>query len=365
MDLFVEGREGRSLRVRVGSLRFTARLQGDVRPGAWYRAVVTRSGSATVFKTVERAPSPVDVSTLARSHGLNSVEGEAVLEGFIRTGLPLASDRLQLAMRRLRSAERLSVSERARLAAILEDKGLLDSDVLWERAVEAAGGEMRRDDTGRREGDRDGGERTGPHDDDSEGSGDEREDEGDASQDPRDEPQGREAPAGDRGGGLVRAAPALAEGLRRIFTTESPLRHALQLINHRRGRGDQWVVVPLRFHGTDEFRASLRIRGGLEQRAGAPEQVTFREAILDVHDGDERWTFSLTNGEGRMTVTVLEVPEAVVAGDDVPSDLFLPLEEALDEHGIAFHHRLMSKDSNDGFSSQDVPAIIRSVDSRA
>jgi hypothetical protein len=322
------------------------------------------------------------VSALARSHGLNSVEGEAVLAGFIRTGLPLAPDRLQLAMRRLRSAERLTVAERARLAAILEDKGLLDSDVLWERAVEAAGGEMRRDDPGSRGGDRDEGERFQSHDDDPEGSGDEREDQGDEAQDRRDEVQdardagqdrsGQESggeegrdPGSDRGEGLARAVPSLAEGLRRMLTTESPLWNALQLINHRRGRGDQWVVVPLRFRGADDFRASLRIRGGLDQRADTPDQVTFREAILDVHDGDERWTFSLTNVDDRMAVTVLEVPEAVIAGDDVPAELFQPLEAALGEHGVAFHHRLMSKDSNDGFSSQDVPAIIRSVDSRA
>lgn len=348
--LVVEGRRGDALSVRIGTRVVRARVQGDVRPGGAYRAEVVSTGRTLVLRTLERPTEPLDAAALARAHSLPAgTDSEAVVRAFVRSGLPLQAERLALALRRIRSSQRLSVAERARLAAVLEDKGLLDAQEAWDRAVVGAGG----------------------------GSADEKRDGArgdDAPSGGRDDQQGRDTPAeqaDDPSDGSSDAADLVigVDDLREAFRAGGEADDVLQLVNHRRGREDAWILVPIEFRGDVDLHASVRLRLRHPSAVNAPgEPPRFLEAVLDVRSEGRRWTFAIRPSGDSLRVNALASPEVAAdspsggTGGGPPWD---ELAERLRQIGIDFDHTLMSKDSNDGFSTEESVAIIQSIDSRA
>lgn len=345
MRLAVEGRRGDALFVRIGTRLLQARVQGDVRPGGVYRAEVLSTGRTLVLRTLERPAERLDLPALVRAHSLPpGADSEAVVRAFIRSGLPLQAERLALALRRVRSSQRLSVAERARLAAVLEDKGLLDAQEAWSRAIVGSGGGMAdeerggpgRHDTpgGKRDGD--GGEQDG----------------GDAAAGESDEAS---APEEQVGSGEVREA----------FRAGSEAGDVLQLVNHRSGRDGAWILVPIEFSGDVDLSASVRMRLRHPSAAHASgEQPRFLEAVLDVRSEGRRWTFAIHPAGESLRVNLLAAPENASGGSDGEPP-WNELSDRLQRIGIDFDTALMSKDSNDGFSTEESPDIIQSIDSRA
>lgn len=329
LRLFVESRQGETAVVRVGTHRLTARFQGDARAGHWYRVQVVRNTPTTVLRVLHNTAQ--DISSLVRSYAPPGDNVDAVVRAFIRSSLALHGERLQLALRRVNSSDRLSVPERARLAAVLEGKGLLDSETVWERAIQTLSGSA--------------GEGRGGHGERGRGGREE-------GRDPADSSESQETDDD--------TTPVLPESIRRAFTSEREATDALQLVNHTRDKGDQWIVVPLEFEGADDFSAAIKMR--LPGSTTSP--ASFREAVLDVRDGERRWTFALLPTETAVRVVALEAPGTGDPGDD-SGRLFASLRSRLEAIGIDFDHRPMSKDSNDGFSSEDGPTIMQGVDQEA
>lgn len=357
--LVVEGRRGDALLVRIGSRLFSARVQGDVRPGGSYRAEVVGTGRTLVLRTLGRPAERFDVGALVRAHSLPpGTDSEAVVRAFVRSGLPLQAERLALALRRVRSTERLSVAERARLAAVLEDKGLLDVREAWDRAIVGAGGGSPEDG---------GHERGGDGRDERPRSGERHEDRGEGETDPGGEGGGEREIDGDPGDAPDPAVSA--EDVRDAFRTADEPDDMLQLVNHRAGREDAWVLVPIEFGGDVDLSASVRMRlrhpSGEGSAAGRPR---FLEAVLDVRSCGRRWTFAIHPSGDSLRVNVLGGPEGggeATRGDRGEAVRWSELAERLARIGIDFDHSPMSKDSNDGFSTEDSAAIIQSIDSRA
>ncbi len=357
--LVVEGRRGDALLVRIGTRVLTARVQGDVRPGGVYRAEVVSTGRTLVLRTLERPAGPaerLDAGALARSHGLPSGhDSEAVIRAFVRSGLPLQAERLSLALRRVRSSPRLTVAERARLAAVLEDKGLLDANAAWDRAVVGAGGGSSDDG---RDGADERGRGAGEHNDPDRRGSDDRHD-SDASDPAQDAPD--DSPQ----------QPAIAAAeVETAFRAGPEADDLLQLVNHRAGRDDTWVLVPIEFGSGVDLSASVRMRLRHPSGGGAASgaQPRFLEAVLDVRSAGGRWTFAIHPAGGSLRVNALATPGAseLDASDrTVDAPPWSELAERLGRLGIDFDHSLMSKDSNDGFSTEESAAIIQSIDSRA
>ena len=310
LHVYVEGRTGDLYTIRVGSHLLKAGFPTSVRPGTWYFAEVIRTGANTLFRTLEHPPTAVDWAALARLHGLPG-DAEPVLRAFVRTGLPLLSERLALAWLRVRSAFRLSVPERARLAAVLEDKRLLDSPTVWERALAAASGDA------------------GHHD---------RRD------------------SGDRPG-----KQTLAEEIPNAFEGREDADDPLQLVNHIAGRDEHWIVVPLAFEGAPEFSATVKMRFPRNAGAGSTPGG-FIDAVLDIRNAEQRWTFGLVPMGDELRVVMLALPadtervSADLAGD------FGPLQERLRMLGADLSVLPMPASTNDGFSLDDAADIMRAVD---
>ncbi|MFW5776757.1 MAG: hypothetical protein ACOCZB_05665 [Spirochaetota bacterium] len=359
--LLVEGRRGDALLVRIGTRVLTARVQGDVRPGGVYRAEVVSTGRTLVLRTLERPAERLDAGALARSHGLPSgPESEAVIRSFVRSGLPLQAERLALALRRVRSSPRLTVAERARLAAVLEDKGLLDANAAWDRAVVGAGGGSSHDERG---GTDERGRDAGEHNEPDRRGSDDRHD-SDSSD-----------PAPDAPGNSPQEPAIGAADVEAAFRAGPEADDLLQLVNHRAGRDDTWVMVPLEFGPGVDLSASVRMRlrhptgaaatggSGATGAAASGAQPYFLEAVLDVRSAGGRWTFAIHPTGGSLRVNVLAEPTAPDGTYDAPP--WSELARRLARLGIDFDHGLMSKDSNDGFSTEESAAIIESIDSRA
>ncbi len=252
-------------------------------------------------------------------HGLPEGDAEAVVRAFVRSGLPLQSERLALAWLRVRSATRLSIPERARMAAILEDKGLLDSSALWQRAMAALSG--------------DGGSRDRRKRDDR--------------------PPERH----------------LSDEIRKAFEGRDEADDPLQIVNHSAGRDDHWVVVPLELDGTPGFSAVVKMRfprhpigGGV---GGGAVCGTFTDALLDIRDGQRRWTFGLVPSGEELRVVLLGVPSQTAGATEELDAVLAPLRDRLSALGASFSVRLVSQEANDGFSFADAPDIMRAVDSSA
>ncbi len=328
LSLYVERRVGQDLLVRIGSHLIRARLNGDVQPGNWYRATVSRPGPTVVLRTGDN-PVPLNPAALARSHGLP--EGaEPVIRAFVRSGLPLQSERLALAWRRVRSSSHLTTTERSRIAAVLEDKGLLDSPTAFDRAIDAAGGGHEQRHSHRRSG----------------------RDDGTTESD--DEPSDPEE------------AVPLAESLRLAVERGNEKSDLLQLINHQAGRQENWIIVPLEFANAPQLSASLKIRMPLPAQDAPNASRTLTEAIVDVRHDDRRWTFGIRptgDPEGSMRITLLAAPAEVGGDEDHLHAVLSPLRNRLEALKMLFYLRPMSKDSNDGFSHDERESILRHVDS--
>ncbi len=334
ISLYVERRVGQVLVIRVGSQLIRARLNGDVHPGNWYRATVVRPGPTLILRTTDSHPVPLDSAALARSHGLPA-GAEAVIRAFVRSGLPLHGERLALAWRRVRTSSHLTTAERARIAAVLEEKGLLDSPPAFDRAIEAAGGAHEER------------QRHRPSDRNVSAQESERE--------PAETAE------------TVEDAP-LADSVRLAFEHANENTDLLQLINHRAGREANWIIVPLEFADEPHFSASVKLRMPLATRDLPNTDRGFVEAILDIRDEDRRWTFGIRPVEaagGSIRVTLLAAPSQVGGNEDELRALFSPLRERLKALETLFDLRPMSKDSNDGFSHDEGESIIRRVESSA
>ena len=314
LHVYVEGRSGGFYTLRVGSHLLKAGFQTDLRPGTWYYAEVVRSGSTTLFRTLEQRPATMDWAALARMHSLPQGDAESVVRAFVQSGLPLQSERLALAWLRVRSTTRLSLPERARLAAVLEDKGLLDAPTLWERAVAAASGDA------------------GNHD--------------------------------RRDGGSRPRERRLAEEIPKAFEGREEADDPLQLVNHAAGRGEHWIVVPLEFEGASDFSATVKMRFPRHTEGGGASG-SFIDAVLDIRDAERRWTFGLIPLGDELRVVVLAFPEDTARAKTELARVLAPLQDRLRALGADFSVRLVPSEANDGFSLDDAPDIMRAVDGSA
>ena len=125
------------------------------------------------------------------------------------------------------------------------------------------------------------------------------------------------------------------------------------------------MIVPLRFEGVEGFSASLKIRLPGERETNESVSGRFREAVIDVRCGDERWTFGVLPAGSSVRVVALASPDQADGAGNRDDFAWSALRERLSKLGIDFASLIMSKDSNDGFSTADEPGILRSVDSRA
>lgn len=306
--------------LRAGNSTVRATTLYPLRQGEWYVVRPEMSRGRVSLRVEGQVARDLVASEIIRHVGLpeSDLAGNLV-RAFVRAGLPLEAGRLQRVYRQLTGSGRDKTGdtrEIARLAALAERKGLGAVEGLLEAVLGAQG---RPEDFSRR--DRGGG-------------------------------KGRDSEPARRGADGVRAAFALGE------KAETPL----QLFNHMTGEGDHWIIVPISLAG-GEVRASLRIRVPRSYALGSdPAAPAYREAVVVAENAGRRWVFGLQpSSEGTKVILLSEegAPwDAAAVGID-------ELAERLKRAGANFHHAVISKDSNDGFSSADAPAIMASVDSNA
>ena len=282
------------------------------------------------------ASTPGPTPDLTGRHGLPpGPEASLVVRAFIRSSLPLDPAVLGRALERVRSgrAGRLDPAARARLAAVLEEKGLLASDEAWDALVDALGG--------------DGGEEDAERDDEPSSrrrsTPDPLEGDAEAGLSPTPGPADSLPPTID-------AAEAFARVVRDALAgSETP--NILQLVNELGGSDGRWVVVPIRFAGDSAFRGSMR----LWLPAGAVTPGSLRFGVVDLTADGQRWTFGLIPEAGGFGVVALEWPE------DSTTD-FASLADRLDERDIGFRVAPLPRGANDGFSTVADPGILPAVD---
>ncbi len=251
--------------------------------------------------------------------------------------MPVGEADLTRAMRRVAAESRLGLTERARLAALLVDKGLIDGDAVWDAAVDALSGRGSRDEGAA--GDEHGRHRSGGRDR-SDGS-----DDGSTQFD--------------------LDARALAQSIREFVETPDQAGHPIHLFNHIAGR-DHWIVVPIAITESPadaaaathaRLRGSLRIRMTETHRSTTARSFGFEEAVIVLDCDDRRWSIGLYRDRDALSATLLDAPlDDAQLGD---------LAERLARCGVRFRGRPAKNERPDGFSTRPGPSIIRRVDDLA
>ena len=302
---------GRIARILLESgIRLTATLSEAVTTGRTYvgRAVTTSSlriASPSSEAAVTRPSVPVEL-------GLpDSAASRAVIRAFVASGLPLFAHTLQRALRRVETdSSRLSLSERARLAALLEDRGLTDEQS-WATMSSLLG-----DDSG--------GER---------------------------EPQNRDE---DRKKDSRQLEHALTRSIR--FTRSGD--HPLQFFNHVRGGSDHWIVIPF---SVENQRGTIRLKVMPASTDEPVKRIEFSAAVIEVRSVRNRTVFGLEKQNETMTLRF-------VSGDPLPASSMDALKDRLGRLGIRTQLdalRAIREDGEfDGFSTGEEPDILPRTDRR-
>ncbi|TVQ24840.1 MAG: hypothetical protein EA382_08015 [Spirochaetaceae bacterium] len=337
---------------------------GDLEPGRWYVARADRGARGVRLVVLGGASADATAAAFLRDAGPIASEGrtaigltvgpspqtgdagiEQLILSFLRSGMPVGDADLTRAMRRVAAESRLGLTERARLAALLVDKGLIDGDAVWDAAVEALSGRGSRDEG--RAGDERGRDRSGAS---NRGDGS-----GDGSDDGSDDGSTR----------FDLDARALAQSIRGFVETPDEAGHPIHLFNHIAGR-DHWIVVPIALSGSPpdaaaatypRLRGSLRIRMTESRRSTTPRSFGFEEAVIVLDCDDRRWSIGLYRDRDALSATVLDAPV-----DDAQLD---DLSQRLARCGVRFRGRPAKNERPDGFSTRPGPSIIRRVDDLA
>ncbi len=304
----------------VDGVRINAEFEGAPESDGLFRATIIgkRSGvfrlrildprSAPARAIAEHFPSPNPLKELPSL--------DDVTQAFVRSGLSLGESRLETVRRMLAGRSGLDLRSRARLLAILDEKGLLDAPTVRQAIVESLFGKDSRDDT----------------------SGDRPRD-GDARHEEASEKSRIDSP------------------VHTVHADHSPVadaQEALQLFNHRRGAHGHWVILPLDPPEEMGFAAALAIHhmDGRETR-WTPSTDS---AYLHVWRGEERVVFRLRQQDERLSIEQ-------IAGGELSEDA--EFQSWLTNAGATFTASTTDGVSNDGFSDEDGPVIIGQLDERA
>ena len=307
---------GGSVVLRVGTVRVQATTLFPMRQGEWYVVRPEYVRGQMTLRVEQHLPRLMVPSEIARQTGLPQSDAALnLVRAFVRTGLPLESARLQQVYRRVFGSRREDDGdsrERARLAAILERKGIpadaaLIGGILGDAAL-----------TGDREQGRD-------------------------RKEHRDPPEERD----------------VREAVHNAFRLDDEARSPLQLFNHLVGAGDHWVVIPIGMKGGRV--ATLRIRVPREHALGiSTKSYPYSEALLITEWEGERVVFAIVPSEKGVNVTLLGEESKAP-----PSGLLAELRESMERIGGTLRTAEIARESHDGFSTADAPGIIASVDSSA
>ncbi|MEE8441661.1 MAG: hypothetical protein V3S41_08075 [Spirochaetia bacterium] len=313
---------GGSVVLRIEGRRILATTQFPLRKGQWYVMRPQQVAGRLSLRLESKVSRLVMPAEIVRSAGMSDdAISEAVVRAFIRSGLPLLPARLQRAYRKVLSVSRgrhREVKELARLEALAEGKGLVFEDDLWD-VIGSYGSR----------GQQDGGGDSGAH-----------------------------ARRGAKGVGGGRSVEPKESDVRGSFRLSAEADHPIHLFNHVVGEGDHWIVVPIDAPGAD-LQASLRIRIPRGYALGTDRSLpAVREAVLVATCEGSRWVFGLQpTGSGLRAVLLSQSDgRANVSG---LSDLAVRLGNL----GIRFDHDRIAVQLDDGFSQNDAPDIMTSVDS--
>ncbi|MFP4376652.1 MAG: hypothetical protein ACLFP4_06370 [Spirochaetales bacterium] len=283
------------LRLSNGAI-IRARIESSFVPGRWYKAVAVREGQKVVLQQLAR-PDQSPRSAL-RSLGLPQDQiAEQVVRAFVGQHVSLDRRALQTAYRRLSHSSREQRQEKARLSAILHDKGLLDSEEVWNRLeamVAGPGNYSRQDDSDRKR---------------------------------RRSNEELPRPTYER--------QKLVDAISASFATTDNASDLLHIFNHVTGSDDHWVVIPLRVSENTSQYATLRLRIPKRALRGAPKrEIPLDLAILDVREDNNEWTFSLRpNQSGSKELQVSLLRQTGPAPSKAQKAAF---EHALQEIGARF-----------------------------
>jgi len=235
---------------------------------------------------------------------------DAVIRAFVRTGLPLSRSSLLRALRRAeRDDNRLSVRERARLAALLEERGI-EAESAWNEMSALLGGS---------------GEDSGNREDNQRESAKPRED----------------------------IASELSGSIR--FSESG--NHALQLFNHATVGDEHWIVIPYTAAGQ---KGTIRLRVPTLSSDSPVGEIEFTEAIVEVRHAGARTMIYLENTDSVLSVTR-------VAGDPLPPSIVSPLRRRLEAFGVSALGLDVKTSTGefDGFSIKEDADILPRTDRRA
>ncbi len=343
---------GNTWRLAIGDRLIDARVTVSLRQGQVFLARVERSAGEIILRQIL---SPHTGTPLERVTSAAGVPNDALSQGII-THLVHAQRSLdpQHIARLYRLARRLGVTDRrgARLVAATAGKGLIPAGPDAFRglleAVDLPGepnddpgrprdeGDRRRGDRGADRGGHDGSGRE--HTADGEGRGD---DEGESA---------RQLARIVRGAGKGGPEGSDAKEISPADGAAAPeWTHPVHVFNHLAGPEGQWVAIPIRFSaGEEQRRAVLRL-----YRPGRGD--SFDYAVLEVGLEGRRVSFSLQREDGGYAVTVHSHE------DDAPAARQLAhLIQSYDSVAqLAFGE---SVESFDGFSTEDVSAIVYGID---
>lgn len=310
---------GDKARILIGSRPFFARFNaGTATSGRFVAQILSGTGNRTdpfVLSPVRAtnpgsSPSP---SAAEAASGRPLPDGSDVLvRAFLRSGLPIDPARLAVARRVALRPGNVESSRVARVVALLEEKGLLDSSLVADRVVRLFTPEDsgEKSDTGRQNDQK--------------------------TLDGSDEP-------GDSG-----AAELVREDVEHSFQGTQQAGDPLQLFNHRRGRGSHWILVPIESAALPGLDAVLAVDLAGDQAFGT--------AYLHVGFGNWTSIFRLKESSTGPVVSVLS-HDGIGTGD--PSQ---ELAEILSRVGATLDGDASSHGPHDGFSDGNDPAIIRPVD---
>ena len=354
---------GNTWRLAVGERLIDARVTVPLRQEQVFLARVERSAGEIILRQIL---SPHTGTPLERVTSAAGVPNDALSQGII-THLVHTQRSLdpQHIARLYRLARRLGVTDRrgARLVAATAGKGLLPEGAEAFRALLDAvdlpeglddDAAPPRDDNGRRRGGRGGREHPGHP------GGRENADTGGGG---GGDPGGR-----DRGDDQEDSKDAEAESARRLAVivggtgargSEGPgveesgiaseETHPIQAFNHLAGPDGQWVAIPLRFTaGDEERRAVLRLYR-------AERGDSFGYAVLEVGLEGRRISFALHRTGGGYGVTVHAHEKDATAARQLAH--LIESHEGITQ--LAFGE---SVESFDGFSTEDLSAIVYGID---
>ena len=304
----VLSREGDSAVAMIGSRRVSLRFEGAVPASGPFRATVLKADASGLVVRIVRDSRPEAPQSSGRGAVLARSLPDPVTHAFLRSSLPLAQDRTDVVRRLVRGESESEQRGKARLYAILEEKGLLLS--------ESVRGALRRVLFG--------------SDNTSDDDHRDREDPSDSSQ------------KGHAGEAEPQSPPS------------APEHDEVALFNHSRGASGQWVVLPI---ASDLF-PDATIALAVQFRSPGPVKWNGAtdHAFLHVSRGDERLVFRVAGIDGTLSVEQIQ-------GRAIDPDP--ELEAAFLRMNIGFNPRAVSSDSNDGFSDTDGPVIIGPLDERA